>query len=171
MTNIARRISMSVLEEYGIVPAKILFLKPRTIGRTTSGKLQRKAFSEDYSANKIDAIFSWTSSTLPNFTPAASLSEDSLVVGILNICRFVLEMPHLRTDAALIDTGCDSITAMQILGEIESRWGVTLTLELVKYDFSVNSLALLVENALIERLASMSNDEVTKLWEELSSLS
>lgn len=70
---------------------------------------------------------------------------DTLDCDLLYVCE------HLDTD--IFDFGCDSLTTIQLVRKVESRFGIHISfLDLHQYN-TVNKMAELVQNLLKEKIS------------------
>lgn len=164
---LAQRIAMRLLQDFGMAPREILFLQPRTIGRTTSGKLQRVEFRTSYSKGQVKPYFTWRLKTDLESSSSSALSHEleqshPIVQRVLLISRRILQCPQLQADASLLMAGCDSIKAMQLLTEIETYYSVTLDLASFSQCLSAIAIAERIEQLLFEKLLSLSDEDALR---------
>jgi acyl-CoA synthetase (AMP-forming)/AMP-acid ligase II len=57
LSRLALAVRRAVLERLDIAVADIVFIRPRTIAKTSSGKLRRRACRDDYLAGRLDVAF------------------------------------------------------------------------------------------------------------------
>jgi acyl carrier protein len=70
-------------------------------------------------------------------------------------------------EQSLFAMGGDSLVATQILARIETRFGVTIDLESVFPEFTVRTLAELVDQSLVALIDAMDEEEVERRLAEL----
>lgn len=56
---IAEIVKTSILMMHGILPYKIIFIKSKTIQKTSSGKIQRNANKQAFINDSLDIVYSW----------------------------------------------------------------------------------------------------------------
>ncbi len=59
LENLARDIAFKLVRTFQVQPYQILFVPPKTIPKTTSGKRQRVLLRQRYEQNKIQAFYTW----------------------------------------------------------------------------------------------------------------
>jgi len=121
LSALAGRIRQSVVTGFGVGVAQVLLLRPGSVARTTSGKIQRTAMRDRFLAGKldprhVDAIAD----------PAVTLS--SLRHWLLARIAVELELPpgRVRPDGSFADYGLDSVSALLLGSAIEDEFGVAV---------------------------------------------
>jgi acyl transferase domain-containing protein/acyl-CoA synthetase (AMP-forming)/AMP-acid ligase II/acyl carrier protein len=144
--DVAAVVTRAVAEAHEVPIDAIVLLKPGSIPKTSSGKIQRHACKAGYIAGTLDVIATWER---PN--QAAAQTPTSAVSATLDEIRsWLLERiaAKLRLSAATIDPreplaryGLDSLTAVQTAGELEQWLGRPISPVLVYDHPSIDALA------------------------------
>ncbi len=113
-------IRSGLADTIGVVPDEIVLVRQRTMPRTSSGKIQRRACKAAFEAGTLDVIAHWRSpgSDVP---PA----RDSILAFVFDWLgdELALETTALDPRSTLRDLGIDSLSATRLLVAIESRLG------------------------------------------------
>jgi amino acid adenylation domain-containing protein len=137
---IAAAVRKAVADEHEVQLHALVLLKPGAIPKTTSGKIQRRQSKADFLAGTLDTVGEWRESgAVPTGTaaseappaPAASSSrEDVLRWLAFRIALAAGVAPSdIAAERAIADYALDSLKAIELMHEIESRTGVSLPME------------------------------------------
>jgi 8-amino-7-oxononanoate synthase len=149
---IASRVCQAIVEEFEVAPSAILFVKPGSFPRTSSGKVQRNLCRDKYLAKTLSVVFAWgaeTYSPQPTREDAVAKSNGHLqrLAGI--ICQAASEWledrDNCRVDVdpatSLMSLGIDSVGATHIAVVIEAQTGVRLSPDVVYSHETADRLA------------------------------
>lgn len=126
-----RRIRQAVSQTHRVAPTEVVLIEPRTIEKTSSGKIRRFAVREDYLAGDLNEIASGgAAASADSGEETASETGSEAVESQAAIERWLVE--RVASEADLSDTeidadapfsayGIDSADAVGIVGELE-RW-------------------------------------------------
>src|SRR6478736_1891038 len=148
-------IRAALVREHEIVPAAIVLVKPATIPKTSSGKIQRSACRTQFAGAALDAIATWSPGDTPAATPPAATpapTVSGLQAWLVTRVAALLQAPAATIDprAPLQTLGLDSLAAVTLSGELEQHLGRSVAPTIV-YDHPT-----------IERLAQhFAGDQVT----------
>jgi acyl carrier protein len=143
----------AVAEEHGLDPSCIVLLRPGTLPRTSSGKVQRRGCRQDWQAGELPVVAQWsaaadTAADAPAAAhqPAALLSAPGIEreFEVLQLCRALLAPERVELATNLFEAGADSLKMADIALAIEERWGVSLDLADLAEHATPASLARLV---------------------------
>jgi len=141
-SQIVRDIRRAVIDEHEIDPRQIVLVRPAAIPITTSGKVQRSAAREKFLLQSVDVRHAWqrrggaespplSIPVLPTQKSPADLPIiRSVVAGWVRqwlITRVGIEPTEIDADRRFDDYGLDSLTAVELSGELEDWTGVELT--------------------------------------------
>jgi acyl transferase domain-containing protein/acyl-CoA synthetase (AMP-forming)/AMP-acid ligase II/acyl carrier protein len=125
---VAAAVTGAVADAHEVPVDAVLLLKPGGIPKTSSGKVQRHACKAGYLAGTLEAIAAWTRptevviDTAPSPSEAPATEEQIRAWLIDRIAtRLRVPAPDLDPREPLARYGLDSLTAVQIAGELE-RW-------------------------------------------------
>jgi 8-amino-7-oxononanoate synthase len=104
----------------GVVPDEIVLIRQRTIPRTSSGKIQRRACRGAYLSGTLDIVAEWRAPG-SDVAPAT----DAIQAFVLDWLRDELLIDGTRANsrATLRDLGVDSIAATRLLVALEGQLG------------------------------------------------
>ena len=118
----------AVLEAHGVDPHAIVLIRPLTLPRTTSGKLQRLKARELFLAGELSEIARWQQDD----GQAAPAPPDPATAGLERlVCALVEQVTGargIRPGDSFFDLGGDSLAAMRFVDLLERRTGLTLPL-------------------------------------------
>ncbi len=142
LADLVRSIRRHVIDIHEIDPRHVLLVRPATVPMTTSGKIQRSKCRQMFDAGEIQARYRYDRSSASEQTPIAiaalphpaSVVDRPVVDSTLRawlsewlISRAGVE-PHLiEDDKPFSDYGLDSMTAVELSGELEDWTGIELT--------------------------------------------
>ncbi len=157
---IVAAIRRAVAEEHEVTVHAVVLLRPATLPKTTSGKVQRAATRARYLEGTLDALDAWqapAAEALAADEAAADEPEDfTTPAGVGRwlaaqvAARAAVARREIELDQPLAHYPLDSLAAMELMHAVESRFGVTLSMESF---FAGASLAELADT-IFERAAS-----------------
>ncbi|MHB2155572.1 amino acid adenylation domain-containing protein [Calditrichota bacterium GD2] len=171
-------IRQAVIENHDLQTYAVVLIKARTINKTSSGKIQRRANKEDFLNNNLQVVAEWRSQT--SYMPAtpvdqkgeasaptieetlkSAAAKDEKVKAIETwLVRHLAEnlgMPESQIDirAPFISFGLDSAQAVGLAGDLEDFVGRTLPPTLI-WDYpTIEELARYLAQEEISTLAAM----------------
>ncbi len=115
-------IRAALVREHDIVPAAIVLVKPATIPKTSSGKIQRAACRTQYESGELDIVARWAPGEAP---AAAAPTASGLQAWLITRVAALLQTPGAPIDphAPLQSLGLDSLAAVTLSGELEEHLG------------------------------------------------
>jgi amino acid adenylation domain-containing protein len=155
-------IRQAVAERHGLQIHAVALLKPRSIPKTSSGKIRRYACRSMFLDGTLDILESSILEKSPPVETEIGRSESLLPRALLSIepqKRQELLESHLRDhlagvlkaspsdlsmDQPISFWGVDSVMAVDLLTELERNMGVTLSIQQVFQDTTISQLAALV---------------------------
>lgn len=125
----------AVMEAHDIAPDAIVLVRPATLPRTTSGKLQRLKASAQYRAGELASVAQWKRTDLP---PTAESAADPIVARLCAVpaherdallrhwlagqVQAVMRLPEApASDVALRELGLDSLMAMELRVRLDNE--------------------------------------------------
>jgi acyl carrier protein len=131
---VAAAIRRSVAENHGVTPCEIAILPPRTILKTSSGKIARRPCREALMLGQLPIVFRWRATREPGTTDSQAVLSNGFLSQIENAVASVLKLPPSRRvtpDADLYDLGMDSASAAELLFTVEKLIGRKLSIDLI----------------------------------------
>lgn len=163
-------IRQTVAEVHEISLSAIVLLKPVSLAKTTSGKIQRLKSGELYSRNALNVVQQWRADDENiNANEVQISDEPELIAGDKNsisywICywianRLQVTLADVNPEQKLVATGLDSIDSMTLTHELSQRLNTNLTAELVWQYPTTNMLAAFLASVQDD---AMHKDKATK---------
>jgi amino acid adenylation domain-containing protein len=133
-------IRRAIGEQFEVAVHAVVLIKPGTLPRTTSGKVQRAACKQAFGSGSLAVVLQVFSDSQTPVSDAQPLTE--LEARVAEIWVEVLSCGLLTRETSFLDVGGDSLSAMQICVRIREQLGVALEpFEL----FEANTLTALAE--------------------------
>jgi len=176
---IVRSIRRAIIEEHEIDPRIVCLVKPATIPVTTSGKLQRSVCRELLAAESAGQLYRWERNggaesppiPIPELPAAPSPADRLAIEAVVRqwlitwlVTRVGIDPSEIDVDRCFDDYGLDSLTTVELSGELEDWSGVELPPANAWEHPTVNAMAMLVSRELVE--ARSEND--TELYDASS---
>ncbi|MEM7032797.1 MAG: SDR family NAD(P)-dependent oxidoreductase, partial [Chloroflexota bacterium] len=155
VNEVASAIRQAVVEQHQLDIQTIVFIKPATISKTSSGKIQRHACRARFLAGTFDTIATWSRDSKPaksmTSIPAKSIPVKATATPTVDeiekwlsdrlVQRSHIPLDHLDVDAPLSSYGLDSASVIGLSGELSEWLGVNIPPTLA-YDYpSIRLLA------------------------------
>tara|TARA_B100000427_G_scaffold329834_1_gene348347 strand:- start:13151 stop:15379 length:2229 start_codon:yes stop_codon:yes gene_type:complete len=151
------KIANFVLAEFGFSLNDIIYIKPMSLPKTSSGKKQRQLCKKLYLNNNLATISDHKfnqSNTKKNETIPLTHTEKILTQIIKNL----LNISHFPMSSKLAYLGGNSLISIQMIIEIQKQFGIEITTnELYKKNITIKSLCQLIDtkqNILIQELTN-----------------
>jgi amino acid adenylation domain-containing protein/non-ribosomal peptide synthase protein (TIGR01720 family) len=159
ISSIVERIRARVAEEFEVQPTAILLLKPGSVPKTSSGKVQRAACRQMFLAGAFQPVAEWHAveddddEQLPELTPAPLDWSEPAVTDWLRAqlaAQLRLAPEEIADDRPLCAYALDSLQALELTHRFETGLGVSLSLTDLLQE---QTLAQLTEQLLAQRAA------------------
>ncbi len=162
--DIVRRVRRAIIEEHEIDPRIVCLVKPATIPVTTSGKLQRSACRTAFLNGNIGMLYRWERNggaespplPIPELPSKISPSDQPAIETIVRewlmtwlVTRVGIETSEIDVDRRFDDYGLDSLTTVELSGELEDWSGIELTPTNAWEHPTVSAMARLVASELV----------------------
>ncbi|MBI5301745.1 MAG: amino acid adenylation domain-containing protein [Chloroflexi bacterium] len=167
---IVNAIRQAVAEAHDVQVYAVVLIEPRSIPKTSSGKIQRHACRAEYLAGTLEIVKVSVMEIASIAKDQAATSEPLLVKALRAMSpqhRHVLLESHIQEQVArvlrvapsrlnpeqpLTVLGIDSVMAVDLVSELESSLGVTLPIEYLTRGITASQLALLIADQFTARL-------------------
>jgi amino acid adenylation domain-containing protein len=146
---VVRAIAAAIAEEHEVQPHAVVLLKPGTIPKTSSGKIQRHACRSGFLDGSLEMVARWQAQAgaddVPEAPPLADAEAASLEEWLrAEVAARVGVAPHLiDLQRPLADYALDSLTAIELTHRIEAALGARLPMTAVLQSQSIAELAAL----------------------------
>jgi len=132
----AEAVLAAVAAEHGVRVARLVLIKPGSVPKTSSGKIQRRATRELYLSAGLDpvAVYPPDGAAAPGSAAASDqaepLPQDGAVPGLRAALAQVLDCPPgaVDPDRPVVAHGVDSLAAVEFTHLLEQRYGAVPSL-------------------------------------------
>jgi natural product biosynthesis luciferase-like monooxygenase protein len=153
------KICRRVTYDHDLQAHAVILVRPGTIPKTSSGKIQRRACREAYLAGRFEAIASWSASleagpdSAPLDPPEPSANLDEIRAWLVSSLALKLRRTSDQIDVKrpFIQYGLDSLAAVELAHSIENSFNVTLPIDNLFEQVSIDRLA---ERIFLEKACS-----------------
>lgn len=128
-------ISIAVSKEHELLPRHIVLIKPSTLPKTSSGKVQRSETRRLFMEGGLSVMAQ--SGAIEKKSEEAVAAEDELCNQVVAIARELLQIEYISAQHNLYLLGFNSIRAMQLMHAMEERLDIPLPVSLI---FEVETL-------------------------------
>lgn len=127
---ILNRARQAIVEQHEIQPHEIVLIRPASLPKTPSGKVQRRLTKEFYLSGQLDVVARWTIDSNDGSAGAVSALQSEIEKQVAEVWAEVLNVPveTLRADTNFLQMGGDSLKAKMMLGRVGERYSVELPL-------------------------------------------
>jgi len=140
----------AVADEHGAELHAIALIRPRTIPKTSSGKIRRRSCREAWLAGELELIAQEGSP--PKVVPApaapgmkAEAEEGRVLPWMMDWLRRHTANPSIQPDMGFSEAGLDSLAATQLAGDLERHLGFEVPMELF-FGTRIDQTAALLEH-------------------------
>ena len=157
LRGLVEKIRQAVVHEHEVIPDRITLIPPRTIPKTSSGKIQRRECKSMLLEKRLPIVLDWWKDhtgdrILESTSSATSPSTDQsntpkLINEIRKIVAFTLQIPEkdLKDNKPLQGFGIDSLAALELKNAIEETYHVEITISSLLKKATVASITQFVE--------------------------
>ncbi|MFL6284933.1 MAG: amino acid adenylation domain-containing protein [Pyrinomonadaceae bacterium] len=162
LVDAAENIRKSLAEEYDLQPHAVSLIKPGTLLKTSSGKIQRQATKRAFVGGKLEVLLHWSpsesredeaASATPGAAPTGLEATKewiaSKVAAVLGLSR-----SQIDADEPITSHGLDSLAVVELAHGIESGLGVTLPFTALMQGLSISGIAARVISEEARTIAS-----------------
>ncbi|MBI5032797.1 MAG: amino acid adenylation domain-containing protein [Chloroflexi bacterium] len=166
-------VRQAVAEAHDVQVYAVVLIEPRSLPKTSSGKIQRHACRAEY----LDGMLAVVQASVLEATTAGKGQESALQPLLIKALRAML--PHerqvlleshiqeqvarllrvptsrLNPEEPLTALGMDSVMAVDLLSDLETNLGVTLPIESLARGITSSQLALMISNQMDLTLTSL----------------
>lgn len=142
IAEVTNAIRESVALSFGIYTSQIIFLAPKNIPKTTSGKIRRQYIKKLFLSEQLPSVYIDTYNS-PEFIAPRNEIEERLS----KIWRSVLKVEQIGVMDNFFYLGGDSMTAAKLMQAIEEEFKIALPLTSIFIDNSIEKQSkLLIDN-------------------------
>jgi amino acid adenylation domain-containing protein len=168
---ITKSVRLSIVKTYELEPSSIILVKPNTIPRTTSGKIMRFSCRELYLNDMLTPSFVWKNtqvleSTVDGRTDAEGQDQAQASEIFISYLKKKLQTEDIPLDATLTDLGLDSLSATEIVHNIEVKTAIglpVLDVQNIKIEQLLKQLSVKDANLSASKIDSFGSDNHSNL--------
>jgi amino acid adenylation domain-containing protein len=141
------RICRAIAHEHEIQAHAVLLIKPKTISKTSSGKIQRHACRNDFLAGRLDVVTEWRLPAISEQVISASTldlqskeSIESFLVSYL-ASKLGLRPAEINIDLPISQYALDSLAAIELAHSIEKELGIVMPMVDLLQEISIARLS------------------------------
>ena len=145
---LVQAIRAAVVQEHEVRPLGVVLIKPRSIAKTSSGKIQRHACKAAYLAHSLEVLYAWREESREQQEDGSDPIEEGRDerTEIAWLCRTIalhagVSRHDVLADTRLSSVGLDSLGAIQLRADIEREFGTLVPLAVLLGETSVSALA------------------------------
>lgn len=155
------RVRRSVWQQHEIDLHAVVLLRPFSISKTSSGKIQRRRCRVEYLSGELKIIGQWCADADPSASDISSFAQrvsgntgdelyDILLGFFRDIIPEILDLSHdeLLSDMPLNSLGLDSLMIFQLMSKVKKETGMDVSLDEVMKGMTLAMLAAAVQSHL-----------------------
>jgi amino acid adenylation domain-containing protein len=159
LDSVIDRIRRAVTEDHELQAYAVVLLRPGSIPKTSSGKIQRHACRALFTANNLPALAEWRETDMTPeieaqalIPPPASWDTEEIEAYLASqlAARLGLDVAEVDKNRSITHYGLDSLGAIELTHRIESGLGIMLPMLSLLDGHSISELAALVQAHLQE---------------------
>lgn len=156
-----KSVKKSLIEDFDISPLAVIFVRPNSLPRTTSGKLQQHLAREQFQNNLLSPLFSWRQRNQSDIAKEKSITD--IAAQLLS-----LSAESISPEEPLVALGLDSLIGMQFLRSIRETFEVDIDLSFVLNGATIRQIELEIEKSpkLSFNLSDLSPSEFPLSWNQ-----
>jgi len=147
LSTLIEEIRQSISQEHELQAHSIVLIRAGSIHKTSSGKIQRHACRKEFLAHTLDVVAQWqetlTDDSEAVLVPIPIESDEEAVKTLLTsllATRLGVEISKIDISEPITRYGLDSLTAIEVQGQIETLLGVVLPLSRLFHNVSIAEL-------------------------------
>lgn len=145
---VCEAVAAAIAHEHGASIDQLLIVAPRSVPKTTSGKIARRRCRDAFVGHKLDVAFRWPDNTV-TVTAQPTFSHVGVVGAVAGALGKVArrEAAFFPAKRPLADLGVDSLDLAQFRGALEGEFGLTDLPDdlLFRDDCTLEALGALIE--------------------------
>lgn len=166
LENLSRKIIGCISATYGISVYQVVFVAPKNIPKTGSGKLQRKKCRVLLNEGELKTIYQYGRKKSTNTIDKKKQQDESKVQLILkrDILAKVFEVDEniLKRTEVISEIGFDSLKYIQLAKQIQNKFHITCSPVIIFKYQTITKLVEFIEAELEKQDISINNEESTK---------
>ncbi len=131
LDSVAAGVGRAVTEHHEVQVFAVVLIKPGTLPKTSSGKVQRHLCRAKFLAHKLDVVYTTSHPERVDRGTGVGFEEakDDILTRVVGVWAQVLGRPHVGPHDNFFELGGDSLRGTQVLAKLQDVYGVDLPLE------------------------------------------
>lgn len=131
LDSVAAGVGRAVTEHHEVQVFAVVLIKPGTLPKTSSGKVQRHLCRAKFLAHKLDVVYTTSHPKRVDRGTGVGFEEakDDILTRVVGVWAQVLGRPHVGPHDNFFELGGDSLRGTQVLAKLQDVYGVDLPLE------------------------------------------
>ncbi len=174
-TEISNAIIKQVMEQHNLMPAMISLLSPKSLKKTTSGKLRRIEMKKRYLNGELPLLFTWKQANLPDILPKkgtekeeaqvpATQSLDNITTSVINVVKKTnpnANMREINMDITLQSLGFDSLLLAELISNLKTEFPGAKDLSIQEFMENKPTIEWIIEKVKL-RATDKSHDKASQ---------
>lgn len=133
----------ALVEQHEVPPYAIIFIKPKTLPKTTSGKLRRSTTKKLFEEKNLSVIDQWFQTDHQADTKDEALTP--IQEKLVTMCVELFQR-RISLDESFANLGVDSLLATQILSRIRDQFDIEVSIHSLFECKNLRDLSILITN-------------------------
>ncbi|MBN9229444.1 MAG: aminotransferase class I/II-fold pyridoxal phosphate-dependent enzyme [Legionella sp.] len=165
---IALALLNAIMQQHGITPDTIVLLPPKTLKKTTSGKVRRREMKKMFLENEFNPLYVWQNDKDSSTDPVAQRNDSVLQSNsvVFNILQQILRQDEaIQPQSRLAELGLDSVHIMEFFSQLKNSLPehVEITPEFLLENPTIEEVVTRIEAQLGDEICFQSLATVTKV--------
>lgn len=160
---IGENIKKAFYEQFEVIPETLVLIKPGTMPKTSSGKIQRHVARDQYLSQQLETVAVWNSKTSRQATLQLFKPITETESALLALVQEVFDTDHISTADDFFSLGGNSLMAAQLIKRIEDTFVITIEFQTLLEIKNIMQLALLIDEKQQAVLSTVSTSELNHL--------
>ncbi|CAH9061876.1 2-succinylbenzoate--CoA ligase [Pseudoalteromonas sp. CIP111854] len=161
-----KQIRAIIAQEHELRVTAIVLIKPATLSKTSSGKIQRLACKQAYINNELEAVAKWQQAPISNaaIAPIKAFDPPHIASWIMQWIsnRLGQAVNTLSSSQQLMQIGLDSIDAMSLVHELSRQLDLSIRVEIVLNHPSIEQLSIYLAQQYAQKSQAPANEMPTE---------
>jgi len=131
LDSVAAGVGRVVTEHHEVPVYAVVLIKPGTLPKTSSGKVQRHLCRANFLAHKLDVLYTTSHPERVERWTGVGFEEakDDILTRVVDVWAQAVGRPHVGPHDNFFELGGDSLRGTQVLAKLQDVYGVELPLE------------------------------------------
>lgn len=161
-----KQIRAIIAQEHELRVTAIVLIKPATLSKTSSGKIQRLACKQAYINNELEAVAKWQQAPISNavIAPLQAFDHPHIASWMMQwiSSRLGQAITSLSPSQHLMEIGLDSIDAMSLVHELSRQLDLSVRIDIVLSYPSIEQLSMYLAAQYAQKKQAPANETPTE---------